>query len=162
MPWQVPSDRESHAGKEEILAGTKIENGKTKSGQRESAPIRDFTDLVAWQVGRELRRLAYRLSRKFPVEERTVLTNQMRRAAISVTANLAEGYGRYSYQENSQFCRQSRASAYELRDHFLTGLDENYIDRATWQEANDLALRFIQIVNGYIRSTQKLRRTSSR
>ena len=86
-----------------------------------------------------------------------MLTSQVRRAAISVTANLAEGYGRYSFQENSQFCRQSRASAYEVRDHLTTAFDQGYIRRPAWEETDKLARRVIQVVNGYIRATQSLR-----
>ncbi len=87
-----------------------------------------------------------------------MLSAQIRRAAISVTANLAEGYGRYSYQENSQFCRQSRASAYEVRDHLTTALDQGFISAKAWEDANDLARRVIQVFNGYIRATQKRRK----
>ena len=69
----------------------------------------------------------YELTRRFPADEKNVLTSQMRRAAISVTANLAQGYGRFSYQENMQFCRHARASAYELRDHLTSALDAGHI-----------------------------------
>jgi four helix bundle protein len=85
------------------------------------------------------------------------LTVQIRRAAISTTANLAEGYGRYSYQENSQFCRQSRASAYEVRDQLTTALDQGYISQIAWKDADNLARRVIQVLNGYIRATQRRR-----
>lgn len=119
--------------------------------------MRDFTDLDAWKLARELRQRVYRLSALFPPEERYVLASQIRRAAISVTANLAEGYGRYSFQENSQFCRQSRASAYEVRDHLTTAFDQGYIGRPAWEETDKLAKRVIQVLNGYIRATQRLR-----
>ena len=82
---------------------------------------------------------------------------QMRRAAISVTANIAEGYGRFSYQENLQFCRQSRGSAYELRDHFTTALDAGYVTREKFLELNAMALDVIRLLNGYIRSTVRLK-----
>jgi 23S rRNA-intervening sequence protein len=67
--------------------------------------ICDFKDLQVWQLARDLRREAYNLVRRFPSEEKYALANQVRRAAISVTANIAEGFGRYHYQENIQFCR---------------------------------------------------------
>jgi len=108
-------------------------------------------DLQAWKLARELRMRVYEISKKFPPEERHVLTSQIRRAAVSVTANLAEGYGRYSYQENSQFCRQSRASAYELRDHLTTALDQEYVSKEIWLETESLARRVIQVVFARLR-----------
>jgi 23S rRNA-intervening sequence protein len=60
--------------------------------------VRDFMDLEVWRLARELRTQIYSLVRKFPVEERYVVTAQIRRAAVSITANIAEGFGRYSYQ----------------------------------------------------------------
>ncbi len=140
------------------MAESKSENRKTKTGPGQTPAIKDFTDLVAWKLARELRSMVYRLSQQFPPEEKYVLTPQIRRAVISVTANLAEGYGRYSYQENSQFCRHSRGSAYEVRDHLTTALDQGYIPQAAWNEAELLARRVIQVVNGYIRSTQQLQK----
>ena len=113
------------------------EKRRTKSGSQPTK-IRDFTDLDAWKLARELRQRVYELSERFPAEERHILIAQLRRAVISITANLAEGYGRYSYQENSQFCRQSRASAYEVRDHLTTAVDQGYISKAAWQEAEPL------------------------
>jgi len=130
---------------------TKNEDRKTKNGPGEQASIRDFMDLQAWKLARELRMRVYEISKKFPPEERHVLTSQIRRAAVSVTANLAEGYGRYSYQENSQFCRQSRASAYELRDHLTTALDQEYVSKEIWLETESLARRVIQVVFARLR-----------
>ncbi len=146
------------------MAETKIENRKTKIGGVPISPsssIRDFTDLLAWKLGRELRRKAYELTRKFPAEEKHVLAAQLRRAAISVTANLAEGYGRYSYQENMQFCRHARGSAYEVRDHLTSALDEGHISKSEWQETEELAKRVILLLNGYIRATRRLQKQAS-
>lgn len=84
----------------------------------------------------------------------------MRRAAISITANIAEGYGRYSFQENIQFCRQSRASAYELRDHLTTALDAGYLLPKELAQLNELATSVIRLLNGYIRATQNRKTTA--
>jgi four helix bundle protein len=78
----------------------------------------------------------------------------MRRAAISATANIAEGFGRYSYQENIQFCRQSRASVYELRDHFTTALDAGYIPEEEFARLEKRAMSVIKLLNGYLRATK--------
>ena len=82
-----------------------------------------------------------------------MLISQMRRPAISVTANFAEGYLRYSVQENLQFCRQSRASPYELRDHCTAALDSGYISKKVFDELNALSISVIKLLNGCIRAT---------
>ena len=83
-----------------------------------------------------------------------MLTAQIRRAAISVTANLAEGFGRYSYQENIQFCRHARGSVHEVRDHLIAALDAGYLPQQVWPPTDELAQRVTRLINGYIRSTR--------
>jgi len=119
--------------------------------------IVDFKDLETWKLARQLRGGIYRTAAGFPKEETYGLSAQIKRAAISVTANLAEGFGRYSYQENLQFCRQSRGSLYEVRDHLTTALDAGYISQETYAMLDATAVSAIRLVNGYIRSTKKLR-----
>lgn len=120
-----------------------------------AAPIRDFTDLDAWKLARQVRRSVYLLTQRFPSEEKHVLLGQSRRAAISVTANIAEGFGRFSYRENVQFCRQARGSAFELRDHLIAATDAGYVSQAEWAEIDGLIQRMIRVLNGYIRATQR-------
>jgi four helix bundle protein len=117
--------------------------------------VRDFTDLTTWKMARILRTSAYRLCRGFPKQETFELSSQMRRAVVSITANLAEGFGRFSYQENIQFCRQSRGSTYELRDHLTTALDAGYITPEEYKEHDLQALSVIKLINGYIRATRQ-------
>jgi four helix bundle protein len=119
------------------------------------ASVRDLKDLDVWKLARNLRTLIYVLVKRLPDEERFALNSQLRRAVQSIGANIAEGFGRYSYQENIQFCRQARGSAYEVRDHLVTAVDANFISQAEYTEADALAQRVIQTVNGYIRSTSK-------
>ncbi len=140
------------------MANAEADAPDLKSTRSASGPVLDFEDLAAWKLARDLRKHAYEISRKFPPEEKFVLLPQLRRAAISVTANIAEGFGRYSYQENTQFCRHARGSAFEVRDHLTTALDAGYLSQKEWAIADALAQRVIQVLNGYIRSTQKLQR----
>jgi four helix bundle protein len=140
----------------------KMENGRKRLDPAESARITDFTQLDVWRIARKLRIEAYAIAKLFPTEEKYGLALQLRRAAVSITANIAEGYGRYSYQENIQFCRHSRGSAYEVRDHFITALDAGYIPREKYKEARALAISVIRLLNGYIRSTAKLKGRASR
>lgn len=94
----------------------------------EEKQITTFEDLEVWQLCRALRKEIYKVTKTFPKDEERVLIPQMRRAAISATANIAEGFGRFHYQENIQFCRQSRGSLFEIIDHLITCHDENYIN----------------------------------
>lgn len=135
---------------------------EAKLEKRNSKLVKDFTDLDAWKLGRDLRSKVYTLSKAFPREERHVLVSQLRRAALSVTANIAEGFGRYSYQENLQYCRQARGSAYEVRDHLTTALDAGYMSQESWQAADELAQRVIRVLNGYIRSTETRKAQASK
>jgi four helix bundle protein len=144
------------------MAETKLENRHSKTEAGKKGAVRDFVDLDAWKLARQLRQAIYDLTKKLPPEEKHVLTAQLRRAAISVTANIAEGFGRFSYQENVQYCRQARGSVYELRDHLTTVLDNGHLSRDHWREADRLAQRVTQVLNGYIRSTQARQRDSAR
>ena len=138
---------------------TKLEtrNSKFAGASRQTSaplPLRDFTHLQVWQLARDLRKLVYGLLRNFPQDEKFVLSPQLRRAAISMTANIAEGFGRYSYQENIQFCRLARGSAFEVRDHLITAADQGYLTPEQHRDADSLSQRVIQTLNGYIRSTK--------
>ncbi len=93
-----------------------------------------FTDLECWKLSRQTKREIYKIIHKLPEEEKYALALQMRRAAVSIAANIAEGFGRYHYQENIQFCRNSRGSLYESHDHLITCLDESYINRSKFNE----------------------------
>lgn len=128
-----------------------VEGGKT------TGAVRDFKDLLVWQTARELRSELYKTAQSLPDIERFALATQIRRAACSVTANIAEGFGRFSYQENVQFCRQARGSLCELRDHLTTCADQNYIDSRDFQRLDALAQRVAQLLNGYVRSTLALK-----
>jgi four helix bundle protein len=134
-----------------------LENRNTKLegvAERSLPRVRDFTDLQVWQLARELRKEVYLEIRGFPAEERYALGQQMRRALTSVTANIAEGFGRCSFQENIQFCRLARGAAHEVRDHLITAHDHAYIAPEKYKAMDALAQRVIQTLNGYIRSTQ--------
>ena len=96
-------------------------------------PITHFMDIEAWKLARNLRIAVYSVIKKLPTEERYDLASQLRRAAISSTANIAEGYGRFHFQENIQFCRISRGSMYEIQDHLITCLDNEYIAKKEYE-----------------------------
>lgn len=112
---------------------------------------KDFTSLRAWEKLREVKLFFYRkVVTQLPKEERFNLELQIRKAAVSVTANVAEGYGRYHHQEAKQFYRIARASCYELKDHLLTCYDLRYITSDLKKEGLTLIESAKITLNGYI------------
>lgn len=87
--------------------------------------VRRFDEHPVWQRARRFRQAIYRISADWPAEERYGLRGQIRRAAVSITSNFAEGFGRYHFQENIQHCRISRGSINECLDHLYAALDEH-------------------------------------
>ena len=79
----------------------------------------------------------------------------MRKAAVSATSNIAEGHGRFHFQENIRFCRISRGSLYEIRDQLITCFDEKYIARDHFNEVYSMAHEAAKTLNGYIRYLKK-------
>lgn len=86
-----------------------------------------------------------------PAHERYNLASQIKSAATSLTSNIAEGFGRYHYKENVQFCRIARGSACELIDHLTTCLDEGYLQTTDFEELNEDLETFQRLLNGYIK-----------
>ena len=112
--------------------------------------LRSFEELEVWQKCRDLRLKIRKQTNSFPKYEIYRLTDQIVRASRSVTANIAEGYGRFHNQENIQFCRIARGSLYELIDHFIVALDEGYINEQKLNELKNDIERCNRLLNGYI------------
>jgi four helix bundle protein len=112
--------------------------------------VRTFEDLTCWKLARDLRKEIYKISEEFPKEEKYHLTSQIRAAAVSITANIAEGYGRYHYQENIQCCRISRGSANEVLDHLYTALDAKNISKIDFDRLYKQGREVEKSINGYI------------
>ena len=97
--------------------------------EKQSSKINTFTDLVAWKKGHDLVIEIYQITKLFPKEELYSLVDQMRRAASSITANIAEGFGRYSYKEKLRFYYISQGSLTELKDQILVAQDIGYLSQ---------------------------------
>jgi four helix bundle protein len=113
---------------------------------------KDFTTLEAWKKARVLKLFFYRhVLPVLPSEERFNLDIQMRRASVSVTANISEGYGRYYHQECIHFYRIARGSIYELKDHITTCFDLNLVDKELFDQGIFLIEDAKKTLNGYIK-----------
>ena len=117
---------------------------------------KDFTSLEAWQKARDVKLFIYEeIIDQLPSEERYALNQQLRRAAISITANIAEGYGRFHYQESLQFYRIARGSLYELKDHLISCADLKYITDDTLKMGHELIEEAKVRLNGFINYIRK-------
>jgi len=117
--------------------------------------IHSFEDLQVYKLAREFSREVSQLIKKLPKEEEYNLKKQMRSAKLSVTNNIAEGFGRYHYQENIQFCRQSRGSICELIDDFNECFENGYVDKELRDQLKNEAYHLIKVLNGYIASIKR-------
>lgn len=109
-----------------------------------------FQDLIVWKEARFFRENISVVCKAFPKEEQFRLVDQLRRASRSITANIAEGYSRYHYQENIQFCRQARGSLIEYLDHLICTADESYISKEQLMTLEKDYQKILKLRNGYI------------
>ena len=95
--------------------------------------------------------MIYNTTNHFPKEEKFLLTSQTLDASRSITANIAEGHGRYYFQDNVRFCRISRGSLEETLEHLITAFDEQYISSEILKEEKEHYDTCLKLLNGYIR-----------
>jgi four helix bundle protein len=111
--------------------------------------MNSFEDLEVWKECRRFRKEVSILTKTFPADERFRLSDQLLRSSRSVTSNIAEGHGRFHYQENIQFCRQARGSLTESLDHLICALDEGYINDKQLGKFRDIYSQCLKLLNGY-------------
>ena len=96
-----------------------------------------YEELVVWQKAMELVRLVYQATRRFPVDERFALTDQLRRAVVSIPSNIAEGNGRGSNKDYAHFLSIARGSLYETMTQLRIAKDLGYLD--DYSQSEDIA-----------------------
>jgi four helix bundle protein len=110
-----------------------------------------FEGLEVWQKARRLMVAVHkRVVPLLPPEEKWGLARQIRDSSKSVMANIAEGYGRYYYQDNVRFCYVARGSLDETINHLITALDLDYIPNALYDDLRAIADETRRLLNGYI------------
>jgi len=119
----------------------------------------NFYELEVWKQCRVFRNDISTVAKTFPVEEKYKLVDQIKRSSRSTTANIAEGHGRYHFQENIQFCRQARGSLSETLDHLICALDEEYISKEEYLNFQKQYEYCLKLINGYIHFLQKQKDT---
>lgn len=115
--------------------------------------IKSFRDLIAWQVGMELVLSVYKVTKLFPREELFTLTSQMRRSAISITSNIAEGFSRRNKREKNQFYYIALGSLTELQNQVFIAKELGYLSEKAFVEFDKQMIRLHKLLNGLIKSS---------
>ena len=116
--------------------------------------ISSFKDLIAWKEGHKLAVTIYEITKAFPKEEIFGLTNQIRRAAVSVTSNIAEGFSRNSSKEKIQFYSIALGSLSEVQSQILIAKDIGYLAGERYDSISQLTITVSKLLNGLARSAQ--------
>ncbi len=116
--------------------------------------IKSFTQLKAWKEAHLLALLIYQDTKDFPKEEQFGLTSQIRRCAISIPSNIAEGFARGSKKEKIQFYRISKGSLSELQSQLLLARDLGYINKEVFSKTAEQTIQVSRLLTGIIRATK--------
>lgn len=117
----------------------------------------EYNNLEVWLEARRLTNLVYEKTKSFPKEELFGLTNQIRRSAISIPSNIAEGCGRRTSNDTLQFLYISRGSLYELETQIYLSLDQNYITETDFETFSNQILICKRLLNGFINYYKNLK-----
>lgn len=109
---------------------------------------------MVWQEGHKLVLIIYKITKDFPKEERYGLTDQMRRAVVSITSNIAEGFSRESFKEKYQFYNTSKGSITELQNQLLIAKDVNYVSKESFNKIADQSIIVHKCINGLLKATR--------
>src|SRR6059058_1597992 len=127
-----------------------VKSGKQRADDG-ADKFRTFEDLEVYQLAREFRKKMYAVTRQLPDFEKFDLASQIRRAAVSLTNNIAEDHGRYHFADQVRFFLGSRGSLQELVDDLNVCHDEKYIENGKVEELKSEAWRVLGLINGYLR-----------
>lgn len=136
-------------------------NGEGVEVKAAKHPVRSYRDLIAWQRAHALALLVYRHTREFPAEERFGLTAQLRRSAVSIGSNVAEGYGRSGRTDYVRFLKVARGSVYELDSQWLLARDLGFPDAQRYDETKAVVDECERVLAGLIRSLERDPRRST-
>lgn len=116
--------------------------------------IVSFTDLNVWRKGHELAIEVYKISKDFPKDELFGLTSQIRRAVVSITSCIAEGFSRHSLKEKLQYYYMALGSLTEVQNQLLLSYDLGFISKENFDLLADIAIVVSKLLNGIIKSSK--------
>ena len=112
-----------------------------------------FEDLIAWQEARKIVNLIYDITQR-PNFKDFGLASQIQKAAVSIMANISEGFGRYSFKDSKQFFTMARGSIAEVQSHLYVILDRNVILKDEFQSVYDQSVKTNKLINGLIKNSK--------
>jgi four helix bundle protein len=130
--------------------GYNVKKGR-QNASRVGKAFRTFEDLEVYEAAREFRKKMYGVTRRLPDCEKFELASQIRRAAVSLTNNIAEGHGRYHFADQVRFFLGARGSLQELIDDLNVCDDEKYLESENVAELKKEGWRVLGLINGYLR-----------
>lgn len=117
--------------------------------------IKTFEDLETWQIAHGLILEIYRITKKYPKDELYGIVSQLRRAALSITSNIAEGFSRYHYNDKIRFYYNARGSVSEVRNCLRLSRDMDYIAKEEYKNLSNGMEKVLKMINGLIRSIEE-------
>ena len=120
--------------------------------------IKSFTDLSAWKEAHKLVLSIYEATRRFPSEEKFGLVNQLRRAVVSISSNIAEGFSRNTNKEKVQFYYTALGSLTEVHNQSIIAKDVAYIDTRQFDKLMQQIITVNKLLNGLIKSAKNMSR----
>ncbi len=118
----------------------------------ETKKIQTFTDLVSWQEAHQLLLTIYRVTRAFPKEELFILVSQMRRCALSISSNIAEGFSRKTMNDKLHFYTMAQGSTTELQNQLIASRDLGYINQTVFDQITEQTVVVRKLLHGLMRS----------
>lgn len=122
----------------------------------EKSKIQTFTDLNVWKESHKLVLEIYSLTKNFPKEEMFGLAMQLRRAVVSITSNIAEGFSRQSYKDKLHFYSMALGSLTEVQNQILIARDIKYIQTENFKFIADQTIVASKLLNGLIKSSKTI------
>ena len=112
--------------------------------------ITSFMDLDAWQLSRVLCKLIYGWTRNFSSDERFGLVSQLRRAVVSINANIAEGFGRYHPKDKKQFYTTAKSSCLEVEAELIVSFDQGFLTEEQLKQGREICQKIQKTISGLI------------
>lgn len=116
--------------------------------------IKAFTDLIAWQEAHKVVRMIYNSTKSFPTEEKFGIVSQLRRAALSVSSNIAEGFGRNTVKDKSYFYITAKGSLAEVQSQFIVARDLHFISKEAYDSFEAQREKVDKLISGLLKSAK--------
>lgn len=120
--------------------------------------IKKFEDLECWQQARELVRMIYQLTKAGGISKEFSLRDQIRRAAVSTMANIAEGFGAFSNPEFVRFLKMASRSCLEVQSHLYVVKDNDFVDEDHFSKVYNQAQRCANVIRGFMRHLRNVKK----